>query len=369
MSNTALKSAAEATNQSCDAFFGETVAGFQAARANCPDPQSRTLTIAGHKIRLEFANSCLVADTMASLSHLQTESMSLTEPDFTIHLWDSESTDIPAPDFPWLKAQATPASGFCEETYKMWTYADDRFRLVVQPGMRLGDLSLSVLDTENNQAVFWVPSRSAIPYYDVGSPLRALFHWWFGSRGMQMVHAAAVGNDKGGVLIVGKSHSGKSTTALACLEQGLKYVGDDYALIGLGETPRVYSLYNAAKLNPDNLFRFPNLAKLISNQARLSEEKALLFLHPSHSQFLATDFPIRAVLTPSISGINTSSLEPISPAASLAALAPSTMFQLNGASHQALQLMAKLVRSVPNYTLHAGTDLAGVKNVISELLN
>ena len=37
-------------------------------------------------------------------------------------------------------------------------------------------------------------------------------------RNLQYVHAGAVGNKNGGILLVGKGGSGKSSTALACLK-------------------------------------------------------------------------------------------------------------------------------------------------------
>ena len=44
--------------------------------------------------------------------------------------------------------------------------------------------------------------------------MRALFHWIMEDRGRALVHAAAVGRSDGGLLIVGRGGSGKSTTAL-----------------------------------------------------------------------------------------------------------------------------------------------------------
>jgi hypothetical protein len=123
------------------------------------------------------------------------------------------------------------------------------------------------------------------------------------NRGLQLVHAAAVGNSNGGVLIGGKGGSGKSTTALTCLESKLNYIGDDYTLLGLDSgRPVVHSLYNSAKLNSDHVQRFPTLLPKVSNPDRLADEKALLFVNEHYPAKVATQLPVRAVLLPRVTG-------------------------------------------------------------------
>ena len=60
-----------------------------------------------------------------------------------------------------------------------------------------------------------------------------------GKHKQQVVHAASVGTKDGAVLIVGKGGSGKSTSALACLNAGMYYLGDDYTLISNDSNPQV----------------------------------------------------------------------------------------------------------------------------------
>ena len=88
----------------------------------------------------------------------------------------------------------------------------------------------------------------------------------------------------GGVLIAGKSGSGKSTTTLACLTSGLLYAGDDYVLADVAAEPYVHSLYSTAKLVPDNCDRFPQLRPLVSNPDKLDEQKALIYLREALSR-------------------------------------------------------------------------------------
>ncbi|NQW48176.1 MAG: PqqD family protein, partial [Planctomycetes bacterium] len=67
---------------------------------------------------------------------------------------------------------------------------------------------LTVIDFERNRGWLLKLDDDAFPYWEVGSPFRFLLHEWFAARGLQYVHAAAVGTEKGGVLLVGKGGSG-----------------------------------------------------------------------------------------------------------------------------------------------------------------
>jgi hypothetical protein len=231
-----------------------------------------------------------------------------------------------------------------------------------------GSGAVSVLDSERNLAVFWAPDAK-LPYWEYGSPLRSILHWWLLNRGLQLVHAAAVGNSNGGVLIGGKGGSGKSTTALTCLESKLNYIGDDYTLLGLDSgRPVVHSLYNSAKLNSDHVQRFPTLLPKVSNPDRLADEKALLFVNEHYPAKVATQLPVRAVLVPRVTGIPETRWKRVSVAMTLAALAPSTIFQLPRAGNEAFQFLAAFIRQLPCFSLEVGTDLSGIPPVIEELL-
>ena len=107
----------------------------------------------------------------------------------------------------------------------------------------------------------------------------------------------------------------------------------------------------------------------LSNAARLDTESAVFFLH-SHGPGSTVDgFPIRAILLPRVTGRPETLLSPSSSGDALAALAPSTIFQLSRADHGAFQTMARCVRQVPCYRLDLGTDLSRIPNVILRVLS
>jgi hypothetical protein len=139
--------------------------------------------------------------------------------------------------------------------------------------------SVNLMDLDTNIGVFWVQKTKSLPFWVYASPLRTLFHWWMEKNGCQLLHAAAIGTERGAVLVTGKGGVGKSTTALSCLEAGLFYLADDYVIARLEPEPTVYSLYSTAKLNADHIDKFPNLSKYVCNMQKLDQEKAFMFLY------------------------------------------------------------------------------------------
>lgn len=333
-------------------YFQSVYELFQSAQQTT-GPIERSYRIGGYHIRLSFAGAALLSLTRA-LEHLGVDDRS--SPDLTICLWDSESTCQRMTARPWQDEDFL-ARGVIQG------YNTERIYTAFQHG----SAAVSVLDNERDQAVFWTPDP-AVPYWEKGSPLRTILHWWLLNRGLQLVHAAAVGNSTGGVLIGGKGGTGKSTTALACLDSNLSYVGDDYTLLGLGSGPVVHSLYNSAKLNRDQVQRFPDLQSKVDNLDESVEEKALLFVNEHFPARVATSLPVRAILLPRVTGLADTRLKRVSVAMALAALAPSTIFQLPRAGNEAFKFLAEFTRQLPCFSLEVGTDLATIPPVIQRLL-
>jgi hypothetical protein len=226
-----------------------------------------------------------------------------------------------------------------------------------------------MLDNDMGRAVYWLHDASEHPTYMSGSPLLTILHWWMSSHGRQFVHAGAVGTTEGGVLLAGKGGSGKSTTALACLNEELLYLGDDYCLINTTSPYRAYSLYNTGKVDAISLKMLPHLSTFITNTHCDFAGKLLLFVNQLQPKRIIRSFPVRAILVPQITGKKDSELRLASKAHTLQALASSTLFQLSGAGHEAFQSLVRVVRHLPCYNLDLGTDLSGISNLILGLLS
>jgi len=336
------------------AFFETVHRAFEHAE-HAAGGSDRWYLIAGHPVRLRFAGSTLIPVITPALEHLSTAPVA--RPALTVCLWDVESLlpRVPAP--PWrmhgdINSQASRS------------YSDERIHI----SFDIGTGVLSMVDDAADLAVYCVRDARRLPGYEIGAPLKPILQRAMRGRGGQLVHAAAVGRPDGGALLVGKGGSGKSTTALTCLGTELLYAGDDYCMLSTGSVPYAHSLFNSAKVYAEDLGRFPRLAALPSRLDDLGIDKALVFLHPDQREWITTGFPVRAILVPQVTGRQETSAMPISPAAALKALAPSTIFQLAGMDHSTLGLLATCVRRVPCYALHLGSTLSAIPRVIQDVL-
>lgn len=310
--------------------------------------------IGGRLLRLVFAGDAVVPWVVPAFAHLRTAPGSA---DLTVHLWDATSTGAPEPSKPPVPEDELPGA--------FYFFEDPPVRGVYQPGMD----ALSVIDLGEGTAWYWVRDPSVLPYWEQAAPLRQILHWYMATQGIQQVHSGAVGTPDGGVLLVGKGGSGKSTCSLTSLVSELRYAGDDYVMVSIEPQPWIHSLFNSGKVEPHNLERVPHLRSAITNASKLDEEKAVVFVERHFPDRPIDGFPLRAVVLPKITGGPITRAVPTTAAAALAALAPSTVFQLHTAGREAFSFMAQLVRQVPAYVLELGEDASAIPAAISDLLS
>jgi hypothetical protein len=347
------------------AFFDTVVERFERAEQAAGGSVDHFVAIDGHTIRFRFAGDALVPALTPALSHLAAAPRAA---ELTVCIWDSASTGVAWPPMPWFRAPGHVDSRG-RQIDNVYTprgdvrgYSNDRI------AMHVGDELFSLLDLARNLAVYWCRDVAHLPLWERGAPLRSILHWWLRARGLQLVHAAAVGTPNGAVLLAGKGGSGKSTTALTSLNDGLLYLSDDYSLVQLDPAPTVHSIYNTAKVRPDNLERVPHLRDAVVNRDALGSEKALFFVHRQFPERIVRRLPIRAILLPRVTGLPDTTIESASPRDSLAALSLSTLHQLAGSGRELLQTIARLVAAVPSHHLHLGTDLAQIPTALAAVV-
>ena len=85
---------------------------------------------------------------------------------------------------------------------------------------------------------------------------KAIFSW-AQKHNLFMVHAAAVGVDGHGVLIVGHGGTGKSTLACSCLASDCDFVSDDLCLLTTTGIRTVFPIYTNVCLKPDSYSKLP----------------------------------------------------------------------------------------------------------------
>lgn len=318
----------------------------------------RDFLLAGNRIRLRFANPTLLPYILPALEHLGTGTSG--HPKLTIHLWDVASTGV---GMPRLDAGGELGLGGPGE---LWSRKNARSN---QHAFHSDyHRSLNLLDGDSGEAFYCNETTDDFPLSESGSPLARIFSWWAKDSLLQLVHAAAIGTPDGAVLLAGRGGSGKSTVALASLAGDLLYLSDDYCLVK--SLPScVYSLFSSGKHFAAEAGRYPHLNACPGREEnRGGRSKRVVYLAQEFRDRIPPSLPLRAVLVPVQHPGPESRLEPTTRMAALRALAPSTLFQLNGASSDDFTHLADLISNLPCHTLHLGKDPNHAVKVIGDFL-
>ena len=315
-------------------------------------------SIAGRPLRVRFAGRAIADRFMPALEHLQ--SGEAPDDAHIVQVWDAASTDTAEP------AVSVPPDS---PGGTVFTHADEGRRALYMVGLR----SLNVYDAGANSSWYWTADAARLPAWECASPLRHLLHWWLAANGLQQVHAGAIGTDGGAVLVVGRGGRGKSTTTLAGLGAGLKYVGDDYVAVETKDRPLVHSIYNAGKLEPHHLERFPVLREHATIDppgldGDFEQPKAVVYVHAQFPKQTVSTLPLVGIVVPTIAAGRTA-LVPAARAEALRALAPSTLLQLHVGEQGLLTSLTALVARLPAYTLRLGDDLERVGPLIASVID
>ncbi len=323
--------------------------------------------VAGETLAIRCAGAGQTADLRRAFHHLKATAAK-GQPGLTISAWNNG---------------VVPAGPFLESTlarlYENWSilcgprgevldFNCDEIAVIYHPGPDV----LSVLDRANGKAFYLLRDDAPLPFWELSSPFRHILHPWFSTRGVQYTHAGAVGNLRGGVLLAGKGGSGKSTTSLLCASAGMLYAADDYSLTRAGDGT-VFSLYGTAKLKgPEDLERLPEMAGRSFNEDSFEHGgvgKGTFNLSDLWPQRMASSFPLRAILLPTVTDGPESRLEDCSPADALLSLAPSTLAQLPFSGVEDSLRLAELADKVPCYRLYLGSELARIPVLIEGLID
>ena len=332
--------------------------------------EERDYLLAGAAVRFRSPNSEMLRRLCRAFAHLEL-AQPAAAPDLVVNLWDSGSGSQPPP-LPHTGDEKAPGAFFyfsnelLRAGYQLGTSGDAR---VLEVYREAPTPALSVLESGAARAWYWVADAARIPYWEEATPLVYLLDWWLRERDMYMLHAGAIGTPAGGVVLVGKSGSGKSTTALSSLDSNLFYAGDDYVGVSLGAQPEVHSFYSSGKLMQNHVERLPFLLDALANRERLDAEKAVVYVNERWPQRMSAGFPLRAVVAPRVTpGLAEARFLEASPAEAFRTLAPSTVFQMHTRGQDSLARARRLLERVPSYVLEIGSDMASIPRAVGELV-
>ena len=312
------------------------------------------LLLAGLRVDLLTAGRALGEAVRRPLAHLVTPAPGDGAAALTIRLWDEAATGVARP-FSLLAGVLGEAQPFGRGAVTV--SRDERFLGVQTVGMA------AVLDREAGTITGWVASPGALSLYERGKPLQPLLFAWYADRDVLPVHAALVARGGRGVLLGGAGGSGKTTAALACLDAGWAFLGDDY--VGLppieGTSPVGHSVYSSAWLDSAHASRFPSLAADLERSDRPDEEKWLVLLDRHAGAAFAPSASLAAIVLPRVVPGLLPRLVPARAADAVRRLAPSSLLQLPFLpARRCLERIAEVAEALPAFTLDVAGPPAGL---------
>jgi len=304
--------------------------------------------LAENFLTIHFSRPEIKACMLSSLSHILVDNVHSSA--ITIYCFDSPLLTT----FPW-QGQNYGVQGAIEG------FNTTRFQTAYQHGSG----AVMMYDHDTKEGIYWVKDFNDIPYWERSFPFRTILHWWSRDTTLLLLHAAGIGQKYSSALLSGKSGSGKSSTTLSCLlRDDLQIAGDDYVLVDT-ETPMLYSLYNCAKVEWDNLERLDFLKPLVNTNIK-EAEKAMIFMHDTCRQKVMQKSRLDYAFIPVVCNANKTTIVECTEAEVLKSIAPTTMFQLPSGQTETFKKCIALTKQLKPYRIELGTEASEIAAVISE---
>jgi hypothetical protein len=203
------------------------------------------------------------------------------------------------------------------------------------------------LDLSAANGVQLARSPADLPDWFAGAPLRQHLHWLLRERGGRIAHAASLGLNGRGILILGHGGAGKSGTALAGVAAGLQTVGDDYVALG-GRAPAVARpLFRVMKQDRAGLARLPGLTERTAHLPLNWKDKVEFDPTEIYPDCFADAVRIEAIVLPHVAHAAVPRFVSAGAGEAMRSLMRTNLYQFPGEAEDGLEYYAGLSRSVP----------------------
>jgi hypothetical protein len=323
-----------------------------------------SLSMSGVPTRLRIAGGALGSRVMRPLRHLALDQPK--RPRLQIDLWDETETGI---------ACQSCAPDDSIDMWGEWKCSPDG-RYVIHHRRT----AFEMYDRQEQRIVGWSVGPLHVSHHERGRPLLRVLMQWHRDNGLNLIHGGLVSSDGFGVLFVGKSGAGKSTTSLMCTLDGMDFLSEDFLALGRNTdgSHTGYSIFASAKLHPEHLARFPRLRDIALAPEHGDDDKSLLFLEDVPGVRVANEVRIGAVVAPRVGDAPTCRASQISRREALLHLAPSTLVLMNcyglGLRRGEVVLknlddFGKLLDACPCYRLELGRDINSVAPAVRGIID
>ncbi len=338
--------------------FVSMVVAFDAALAQCPNRvHEQAYALAGRGVVLRIVGDRLAERVTPALGHLADPGTEAVRTELRVDLWDEAETDV-APDIDLRPDPLGVSSQYDAST-------DGRFVTSVL------QFSQSCIDRKAAHIVGAVQDARRMTLYEVGRPLHVPLSLWFTDRLTPLVHAGFVADRDAGVLLIGESGAGKTTSTLACLQSGWGYLSDDLVALEIRDdgTAWGHSVYASAFVDGGTIARVGSVSGMLVDGAYPYEDKQLLILPAGADGPLRMRARIRAVALLRISTTPATRFRRLRQGeALLEMLRDGLQIGVLHPGRTGLQCLADLVERVPVYRVDVGTEVAGIPAALRTML-
>ena len=214
----------------------------------------------------------------------------------------------------------------------------------------------SALRAENyhNRKYYLMTDPFMYPKWSIANhPFAKAVFLWAQKHNFYMLHAAAIGIDGHGVLIVGRGGTGKSTLTCTCLADGYDFVSDDYCLLSAAGSRIVYPIYTNVSLNPDSLSMLPAFKPF--EILPMQGEKGAFTISET---LIKPSLHLEAIILPQITENSEPAIKPDSSSKALGQLVYSTTIQLGRFQEtEFVKKLAQRLLGMPVYRFSLTKDL------------
>jgi hypothetical protein len=189
-------------------------------------------------------------------------------------------------------------------------------------------------------------------------------------HGRFALHAAALAHGEAVVLFPAASGAGKTTLALALLDQGWGFLSDDMVFLQprpARDRPVVLGFPDEVDVGPGTVELLPTLAAHLGTPAPERLKAPMLVEEAFGVEPVRAGTPV-AVVFPRVGDGAASRLQPLDPGDALVELAPNVLLTDGPASQAHLDALAALVRATPCWSLETGQDFAALSGQLRRLV-
>ena len=188
--------------------------------------------------------------------------------------------------------------------------------------------------------------------------------------GMYTLHATALEYHGRGVLVGGRSGSGKTTALLSLLRAGYRYLSDEHPLLWDSQAGlKVLAAPMKVDVSDQTIAFFPELRDALTGSLRQGVCKKSFHVEDVYDHAPGRSCEPAMILFPHVTKMAHSCLEPLSKSQALGFLMPDAPLVYDDElAKREFHALSKLVQQTACYRLHFGEDVLDLPKLITPLL-